>query len=336
MTDRAAALDQFLARSGWADAARTLVAGDASNRRYDRLTRPGGETAIIMDAPPEKGEDVRPFVTIAKFLKQQNLSAPQIYHQDAEAGFLIIEDLGDDLFADLMAKDADSQLPLYRASMDVLAQLHQAPLPTLPVCDADWLVEMTGLFFEWYAPSDRSHLAAAFEKVFRPLADEVTKADPVVILRDFHAQNLLWLPDRSGTAKVGILDFQDALLGHPAYDLMSILQDARRDVDPVIETAMIDHYLARTNSDRTTFERAYATLGLQRNLRILGIFARLCLRDGKAHYVDMIPRVWGYATRNLEHPALQAVKGVIAPVLARPTPEFLMDLKNRCATTPEP
>lgn len=336
MSDRAIRLDQFLARSGWSDAGRALVAGDASNRRYDRLTRANGETAILMDAPPHKGEDVRPFVAIADFLHGQELSAPQIYHQNAEEGFLIIEDLGDDLFADLMAKNAEAQLPLYRASIDVLVQLHTAPLPSLPLCDADWLIEMTGLFFDWYVPEGFDHLGRAFENVFRPLAERVSQSEQVVILRDYHAQNLLWLPNRTGAARVGILDFQDALLGHPAYDLVSIMQDARRDVDPMIEAAMIDHYLACTDRPRTEYLNAYATLGLQRNLRILGIFARLCLRDGKAHYVDMIPRVWGYVMRNLEHPDLHEVKDLLDPFLARPTPEFLMDLKNRCATTPQP
>ena len=335
MIDRAVRLDQFLAHCGWSDARRVLVAGDASNRRYDRLTRATGETAIIMDAPPEKGEDIRPFVAIAEFLHRQNLSAPQIFHQDTKNGFLIIEDLGDGLFADLMAKDAKTQLPLYRASVDVLARLHEAALPALPVCDANWLIEMTGLFFEWYAPDCFPHLAAEFETLFRPHVEAVSEADPVVILRDYHAQNLLWLPNRTGTSRVGVLDFQDALLGHRAYDLMSIMQDARRDVNPEIETAMIDHYLTRTNRPRTDFLTAYATLGLQRNLRILGIFARLCLRDGKAHYVDMIPRVWGYVIRNLDHPALHEVNHLLAPVLTRPTAEFLMDLKNRCATTPQ-
>ncbi|MBM1555355.1 phosphotransferase [Sulfitobacter mediterraneus] len=335
MNDRTIRLDQFLAQCGWSDARRELVAGDASNRRYDRLIRANGETAIVMDAPPERGEDVRPFVSIAEFLHRQYLSAPQIYHQDTKDGFLVIEDLGDDLFADLMAKDRETQLPLYRASVDVLARLHNAPLPPLPLCDADWLMEMTGLFFDWYVPDGFDHLGEAFETTYRPLAKGVAEAERVVILRDYHAQNLLWLPNRAGAAKVGILDFQDALLGHPSYDLMSIMQDARRDVDPMIEAEMIDYYLACTGRPRAGFLNAYAILGLQRNLRILGIFARLCLRNGKAHYVDLIPRVWGYVMRNLEHPALQEVKNLLAPVLARPTPEFLMDLKNRCATTPQ-
>lgn len=332
MSARSSLIERFLQEAGWAEARRDLLAGDASNRRYDRLRRPSGDSAILMDAPPEKGEDVRPFIEIAAHLRDCGLSAPEVYHADADQGFLLLEDLGDDLFARLMAADPARELPLYSAATEVLIALHQAPLPALPRCDADWLTEMTGPAFEHYAQAPEAQ--RPFARVFHPLAAALAETDPVVILRDYHAENLLWLPERAGVARVGLLDFQDALLGHPAYDLVSILQDARREVPRGIEQQMIALYLDRTGGDELSFRRAYALLGAQRNLRILGIFARLCLRDGKAHYVDLIPRVWGHLQHNLRHPALADVAQSLEGVLPRPTPEFLKQLKSKCAPTP--
>ncbi len=334
MTDRKSLADRFIIHSGWADCTRTLVAGDASNRRYERLANTRGETVIFMDAPPERGEDVKPFVRIAGHLIQNGLSAPIIYHQDDTAGFLLIEDLGDDVIAQLMAKEPKARSILYQAATDVLVDLHACPILPLPVCDAQWLTEMTAPAFDWYATNTGDEVFAQFQSVFLPMAKKLDASQKVVILRDYHSENLLWLPDRSGTAKVGLLDFQDALLGHRAYDLVSILQDARRDVPEEIETAMIEHYLTATNIAHAEFLAAYALLGAQRNLRILGIFARLCLRDGKAHYVDLIPRVWGYVIRNLEHPSLAALADFVKATLPQPTPEHLEHLKRQCGTIP--
>ena len=332
MTDRAVHATTFLRQVGWADAKRALVAGDASNRRYDRLTRADGHSAILMDAPSEKGEDVRPFVKVAEYLLAHGLSAPKIYEADKEAGFLLIEDLGNDLFAQLMARDPAQQLPLYRAAIDALVHLHQAPVLSLPLCDANWLVEMTAPVFEYYASATDTD--TRINTMLLSLAQTFDSAPKVTILRDFHAENLLWLPDRDGVAQVGLLDFQDALQGHPAYDLVSILQDARRDVATDIEAQMIAHYLLSTDADPTAFKSAYALLGVQRNLRILGIFARLCLRDGKTHYVDLIPRVWGYVMRNLADPSLHELANVILTTLPEPTPKFLEHLKSQCAFAP--
>jgi len=336
MTSRAALINIFLKNAGWSDAARKLLAGDASNRRYDRLCKPDGQTAILMDAPPARGEDVRPFIHIAAHLKTIGLSAPEIYQADTDNGLLLLEDLGDDLFARLMADDPTRQEPLYRAAVEVLVKLHTAPLPDVPLCDATWLTDMAAPAFEYYGTAQRPESAAAFADAFHPLAQELDRDSKVVILRDYHAENLLWLPKRQGVSRVGLLDFQDALLGHPAYDLVSILQDARRDVAPEIEARMIDHYIAQTGGDAVSFLRAYALLGAQRNLRILGIFARLCLRDGKAHYVDLIPRVWNHLQHNLRHPVLAPVAQSIATALPHPTPEFLEHLKSQCASIPKP
>jgi N-acetylmuramate 1-kinase len=334
MTTRMIASQDFIKAAGWGEARQSLLAGDASNRRYDRLTNVDGSTAIFMDAPPDKGEDVRPFVHIAKFLIENGLSAPRILAQDPDNGFLLIEDLGDALFARLMVDQPEMTGPLYAAATDMLVSLHKAEPLELPICDSNWLVAMTDLVFDWYAGDGAAF--AGFDALFRPLAQQLDRAPGVVILRDFHAENLLWLPERTGIARVGVLDFQDALLGHPAYDLVSILQDARRDVAPEIEAEMIARYCANTRTKIAPFHTAYAIIGAQRNLRILGIFARLCLRDGKAHYVDFIARVWGYLQRNLEHPDLAELAAFLAETLPNPSPDFLEDLKARCATHPNP
>jgi len=337
MIDRRAALqDRFVRANGWGDATAQTVAGDASNRRYVRLTRADAQTAIVMDAPPDKGEDVTPFVKIATYLTSQRLSAPHIYAQDIENGFLLIEDLGDDLFARLMADDAAIEPQLYAAATDVLLALHQAPPCDVPMCDADWLTGMMDTVFDWYAPTIPAKTRAAFETAFHAMAQTLDHTPKVVILRDFHAENLLWLPTRQGVARVGLLDFQDALLGHPAYDLVSVLQDARRDVATDIETAMINRYLDGTTSDDGTFRTAYALIGLQRNLRILGIFARLGLRDGKPQYIDLIPRVWAYVERNLSHPSLAPLDQILHTALPKPTPTFLENLRSQCPSPPSP
>tara|TARA_R110002049_G_scaffold117332_1_gene270413 strand:- start:23314 stop:24324 length:1011 start_codon:yes stop_codon:yes gene_type:complete len=336
MTDRSIKIDAFLQNAGWSGAQRALLAGDASNRRYDRLRQANGDGAILMDAPPDRGEDVRPFIRIAQHLTKSGFSAPQIYHADPDTGLLLIEDLGDGLFARLMTQAPDRTIELYTAAADFLTALHSAPTLALPICDANWLAEATTPAFDWYAPDADATQIETFRSKFHPLAARLDEIEKVIILRDFHAENLLWLDDRSGTAQVGVLDFQDALLGHPAYDLVSILQDARRDVPPAIESAMIDHYLAQTGRAPRQFRSAYALLGAQRNLRILGIFARLCLRDGKAHYVDLIPRVWGYLLRNLQHPDLHDIATLITDILPAPTPDFLEHLKRQCLNPPRP
>lgn len=315
----------FLQQSGWYAAQRTDVAGDASNRRYERLTKPDGQTAILMDAPRAKGEDVRPFVKIAQYLNNSGLSAPEIYHTDTKNGFLLIEDLGDALFARLMQNDPSNVARLYQFATDLLLELHQKPVPDLPVCDADWLTNMTTPAYDFYA-KDSGAGFLKFREAFYPLFKQLDQTQKVVILRDYHAENLLWLGERTGLARVGLLDFQDALLGHPAYDLVSILQDARRDVPPHIEQSMIQRFVAAT-VQKNDFRRAYAILGIQRNLRILGIFARLST-SGKSGYVDFVPRVWGYLMRNLSHPDLKNAAKVVFDTIPEPTPELLRQLKT--------
>jgi len=335
MTDRATLLTDFLITTGWGDATRVTIAGDASNRRYERLSKPDNSTLILMDAPAEKGEDVRPFIAIAEHLRGIGLSAPAILHRDVANGFLLIEDLGDDLFKQVIARDPALEKPLYAASVDVLSVLHAAPLPPLAAYDTATMTSFAARAYEWYlfglTGAQNTPEQAQFEKLMANLLAPLETAPQVLIQRDYHAENLLWLPERDGPARVGLLDFQDAMRGHAAYDLVSILQDARRDVPPEIETAMIDRYLTQNPQDGDAFSAAYAVLGVQRNLRIVGAFARLCIVAGKPRYVDLIPRVWEFVERNLAHPALAPIAPHIRATLPPPTPDALATLKSKCA-----
>ena len=336
MTDRLQLLSNFIAQSGWADAARRTVAGDASNRRYERLTKADGTSVILMDAPFERGEDVRPFVSIAEHLRGVHLSAPEIKSRDIMNGFLLIEDLGDDLFKTVIARDPSLEVTLYNASIDVLTALHAAPLPKLAAYDTTMMTNFAARSYEWYLFGQTGRRdtpeQATFETMMADLLKPLETARHVLIQRDYHAENLLWLPEREGAARVGLLDFQDAMSGHPAYDLVSILQDARRDVPPAIETAMITRYLSQNPQSETDFRTAYATLGLQRNLRIVGAFAKLCIDLGKPKYVDLIPRVWEFIERNLAHPSLHPIADHIRMTLPRPTPDLLAQIKSQSAS----
>lgn len=335
MSDRKEILSGFLAGTSWAAAEQAPLAGDASNRRYLRLRHPAtGETAVLMDAPPEKGEDVRPFIAIADYLTGLGLSAPRILASDPQHGFLILEDLGDALFAKVIPRFPEMEEPLYAAATDLLAELHRhAPPPGLRPYGPSVMADMAALAFDWYLTGATGTQSPLRERFHATLQDTLAKhAVPaeVLIQRDYHAENLLWLPERRGIARVGLLDFQDAMIGHRAYDLVSVLQDARRDVPRAVEAAMIARYIAATGVWAEDFETAYHVLGAQRNLRILGVFARLCLRDGKAHYIDLIPRVWAHLQRDLAHPALAPVARILHGLLPEPGPEILQGLKNRC------
>jgi len=338
VTDRATLLASFLESSGYSEAERKNLAGDASNRRYERLHLADGSTRVLMDAPPSKGEDIRPFVKIARHLQSLDLSAPQILAEDDKNGFLILEDLGDDLFARVVQADTSLEPQLYRAAVDVLVALHKAPAPVhLSPYSPKVMAEMAAHAWRWYRRGcglEFEQSAQDFEIKFETiLAQNVPDCD-VLIQRDYHAENLLWLPERNGPARVGLLDFQDAMSGHRAYDLVSMLQDARRDVSPQIERDMIAYYVGQSGQNADTFDAAYHLLGLQRNLRILGVFARLSMHFNKPHYVDFIPRVWGFIERDLAHPVAAPVRDLIAADIPAPTPEILQSLRDQCGTVP--
>jgi aminoglycoside/choline kinase family phosphotransferase len=341
MDDRADRISAFLSSAGWGAATRTALAGDASNRRYERLTNRDGETAVLMDAPPERGEDVRPFVSVAAHLGSAGFSAPQILADDVESGLLLIEDLGDSLYARLLQDDGTDEALLYKSAVDVLAALHTLPVPEdTPVYGPKELVRTAGLAYDWYVGGIRGRVSLSekvgFSQVLGGLLSEHAEETGVLVLRDYHAENLIWLPERSGLARVGLLDFQDAAAGHPAYDLVSLLKDARREVDEDLERDMLARFLALSGMDASAFRLAYALLGAQRNLRILGVFARLSLRDGKPQYVDFIPRVWRHLMASLEHPALAPLAARVAHDLPPPDPQHLNTLKEKCARSPTP
>ncbi|MGR3549401.1 aminoglycoside phosphotransferase family protein [Pseudooceanicola sp.] len=329
-TSRDAQAEAFLATTAWAQATRRPLAGDASNRKYERLTM-AGESAVLMDAAPEKGEDVRPFVAVARYLTTLGLAAPHIIAEDTANGFLLIEDLGDDLFARVVAVDNSTELAIYTAATDALIVLHNAtPMPGLANYDVAVMTPLAGLAYDWYLGQTLGadpEKKAAFSADFDPILAKHSETT-VTILRDYHAENLLWLPNRQGSARVGLLDFQDAMIGDPSYDLVSLLMDARRDVAPAVEAAMKAHYVAAQQLDPALFDAQYHVMGAQRNLRILGVFARLSCRDGKTHYVDLIPRVWAHLMRNLEHPALDPIAVRIRADLPAPTTDVLERLRR--------
>lgn len=339
MTNRDQAVQAFLDSTHWAGAETAPLAGDASNRRYLRLHRQG-ESAVLMDAPTEKGEDVRPFMRVAGYLAGLGLSAPRILAADEAGGFLILEDLGDALYARVLQRERALEETLYTAATDLLVHAHRSePLPDLADYAPGFMADMAALAFDWYLKAltggDQAARRRFHDTMRHALETHAPQAD-VLIQRDYHAENLLWLPERQGIARVGLLDFQDARRGHRAYDLVSLLQDARRDVPPDLETRMIRHYIAAASQGAEEFTTAYHVLGAQRNLRIIGVFARLCLTSGKAHYIDLIPRVWAYLQRDLAHPALKEVADTLQGILPSPGPEVLSKLKAQCASPPNP
>ncbi len=333
--DRTSLARAFADTSGWEGARMVIIAGDASNRKYYRLTD-GHRSAILMDAPPEKGEDTRPFIHVARFLTSIGLSAPQIFEADTDQGILLIEDFGDDLFARLLAQGAADEQELYTAATEVLLHLHAKPPPELAGYTSGVMADMAALSVTWYrrgvTGEDRSDLHDKIHKLMATALRPLDDAPKCLIQRDYHAENLLWLPERTGVARVGLLDFQDAMLGHRAYDLVSVLQDARRDVPAGIETEMCQRYVADAGANAEGFMEAYSLLGLQRNLRILGVFARLCIRDGKQSYVDLIPRVWGHILTNLNALNRADLTDAILSTLPEPTPARLTELKAQCPT----
>ncbi len=307
MAERGVAIDAFLGAHGFGGARRSPLAGDASVRRYQRLTG-GPRPAVLMDAPPA-ALDVRPFLEVARWLSELGLSAPEVIAADAALGLVLLEDLGDDLFSRVVAERALEPC-LYETAVDLLAMLHRTPPdPALPRYDDPWLMREAELLTEWYAPALGAAAAADYRAIWRSLLPAARVGAEGFVYVDYHADNLLWLPARAGLARVGLLDFQDARLGPPAYDLVSLLEDARRDVDPDLARAMRDRYLAaRPELDADAFRAAYAVLGAQRNSKILGLFTRLARRDGKPQYLDLLPRVRAHLDHNLRNPLLAPLR----------------------------
>jgi N-acetylmuramate 1-kinase len=304
-------LAEFLAHAGWEGASIDPLPGDASFRRYFRLSRRDGgeaESAMLMHAPPPQ-EDPAPFLLVAQWLTNNGMRAPTILAQNPRDGWVLTEDFGDDRMRDWLDLHPDDELAAYRGAVDALVDLHRLPPGPFSPYDLATYGREAALLTEWYCPAmgldvDAPGYAAAWESVLEPMLERQTPG--VTVLRDYHAENIMLLGGKPG-APQGLIDFQDALVGHPAYDLVSLLQDARRDVSEALEADMLAHYCAATRVDGDEFLADYARLGAQRNAKIVGIFTRLDRRDGKPKYLAMIPRVWAALERDLAHPALAPV-----------------------------
>jgi aminoglycoside/choline kinase family phosphotransferase len=348
-SDREALKADFLAAHGLGGARREPLSGDASTRRYERLHLAGGGRLIFMDQPPALESAICPpdasdetrlalgynaaarlaagsvaaFVTVAAWLREQGLSAPEVVAHDLAAGLAVLEDLGDGLFASLI-EDGQDERPLYEAAVDVQAALQRVrPPEVLTVGEARWpllsydtlaLKVGTDTFLDWWPKfvgraEFSADAVAEWEAFWAPVWVRGEAGASVFTHRDYHAQNLLWLPDRAGAARVGLLDFQDALRAHPAWDLTHLLQDARRDVAPELEAAMLDRFLdARPELDREDFLADYRALAAANAARILGrVFARQALA-GRPQYRAYMPRTWRYLERNLEDPRLAGLE----------------------------
>lgn len=352
MEKRSDTIARFLAATDWGLAEQRPLSGDASTRRYIRLTK-NGSSALLMDAPPKAesaacppdageaerlklgynavarlaGPDSRRFAAFAETLISLGLRAPRIYAADFGEGLLVIEDLGDDLFARAIEGGA-RELPLYEAAIDVLGALHAAPAPrslgrnatevALLAYDRLAYKAEVDLAIEWLYPLLKGRALPAdaraeWDALWGAALAGLSDASRVIVLRDYHAENLFWLPEDKGLARVGLIDFQDGLRGSPAYDLVSLIEDARRDVPPALADAMMARYISasrardgRFNADG--FRAEAALLGAQRNSKILGIFARLWKRDGKPGYLKLLPRVWRYVERDLSNPELAELR----------------------------
>ncbi len=340
---RLEALRQFLTGAGFIDARRQRMAGDASTRSYARLFR-NDEPVILMNSPRRPdgpaiyygksysaavhlAEDVKPFVAIANGLRERGISAPAIHYADLDAGFLITEDFGLESFIE--GEPPHPMAERYEAAVDMLAALHWKKLPdvlplapqiaySIPPFDVDAMLVEIGLMLEWYLP-DRgaappSTARDEFVTRWRGLLGKTAAMPKTWVLRDFHSPNLIWLDGRSGTAKVGVIDFQDAVSGPAAYDLVSLLQDARIDVPEQLELTLLTRYIKARHAadnafDPAGFAESYAIMSAQRNTRLLGTFARLNRRDGKPQYLRHQPRIWTYLTRSLAHPVLSGLRG---------------------------
>ena len=347
--DRTDAIEEFLTLAGWGAGRHAPLAGDASTRRYVRVHL-NGRCAMLMDQPqgaeapaahadasPDErhalgynavarlaGADTGRFVAASNYLRARGLSAPEIYAADASQGFVLLEDLGDDLYTDVIDRGGD-EMALYGAAIDALAMLHAEAAPgvlppdkPLHAYDEAALVAETDLMTEWFFPVALNRKASEAEAaehraLWRETLESVLGAASVFVHRDYHAQNLIWLPGRAGVARVGLIDFQDAVAGAQAYDLISLVEDARRDASPELAEAMTRRYLAAMRAqtmplDEIAFRASVAVFAAQRNAKIVGIFSRLWKRDGKPRYLGYLPRVWDYLNRDLEHPAFGLLK----------------------------
>ncbi|MEO0982979.1 MAG: phosphotransferase [Pseudomonadota bacterium] len=354
--DRDTDIKRFLEAAGWGGAERCALNPDASTRRYERLTHPDGATAMLMDAPgrgedppcpPGASEDERrllgwnamsrlaasrvdAFVPIAAYLERRGYSPPRVLASDLDRGLAVLEDFGDRLFADLLARGEADEVELYSAAGELLADVHAEPSPAAvegggaswPLLDYDAMAFKVNvaLFGEWmprFEPGMRRDdaLIARYEVAADALIEALLDAPKAFTLRDYHAENLLWLPERAGHARIGLLDFQDAVRGPRVWDISMLLHDARRDVSPAARAAMIRAYLEAAGGSEAELQAELAVAGAVNTLRILGLFVRLVARDKKDRYRTFIPREWGHLAETLSHPAAAEMAAVVDDML---------------------
>ncbi|MFT4914184.1 MAG: aminoglycoside/choline kinase family phosphotransferase [Yoonia sp.] len=318
MSNRTKQITEFLAKTPWATWTQVNLAGDASSRRYFRLSD-GENSAILMDANPKTGETTEAFTDIGQWIRSQSLCAPKVLLHNTKQGFLLLEDLGREDFAMHLAAHPTHATTLYTEATDILIQLDAAQPPkNLTIMTPEVGGEMVGMTAQWYGNPKQS-------QIVDEMIEHLTRLCPIadtMALRDYHAENLIWRPGLEGTNRIGLLDYQDAFIAPRGYDLVSLLRDVRRRVDPNLGQAMSAYFIAKTGAEPS----ALACLAVQRNLRILGVFSRLARRDQKLRYIAMIPHIWAMIMRDLQHPALQKLQTCVAATLPAPENSAIKDL----------
>ncbi len=317
IADRDVKIDNFLSAT-LQDFQREKLPSDASFRKYERISS-HGKTYILMDAPPEK-EDVKPFIKIDEILIELGLSAPKIIARDIKNGFLLLEDMGNRKFNSEIESNKNIEEDLYKSAVDVLVSIYEKTHKTrfdINIYDENKLLQEANLFTEWYLPLFENYthgqilkIKSEYEKFVLDIVRNLYYPNNCLVLRDYHADNLMILKND----ELGLLDFQDALIGNPAYDLVSLLEDARRDVPQNIQKTMINYFIEKTGLNEQKFLQDYYILGAQRNLKILGIFSRLKVRDNKDNYLKFIPRVKNYLKNDLQHPVNAYLKNFLNSV----------------------
>lgn len=321
---RAREISAFLKQAGWPKAQRIPLTGDAGNRRYERLHDLNKGNAILMNAEPRLGENIRSFLKISQHLLDCGISTPKIFNQDISLGLILMQDFGDELLYKAANDTPHLELRLYRLAIEVLNQLHKSPPPK--EVGSYFPPEMSKALattLPWYCDKGLSQEIQQETEISLSTLDW---SNPVLVLRDFHAQNLIYRYEQSGLAQMGVLDFQDAQLGHPLYDVTSLIHDARRILNPSVVFLLMQE-LTTTYRGQDDFKHAFSTLSAQRNLRILGVFARLCLRDKKPSYLNLIPHVWKNLWKDLSHPLLTNLSK-ICESLPTPSTSFLEGLRK--------
>lgn len=332
MTDRSRQLTAFVAGAGWGEAHRHPLAGDASTRRYERLTGRAG-SAVLMDAASDR-KGMTDFISVAEQLTEWGYSAPEILAVDLELGFMLLEDLGDGRISDLAA-DKSMEEKLYTLAVDFLVSLTGRPVPDDLPCFDDATLEAQGILFtEYYYPAVTGRQIPTqadrdYQNIWRELYPKMRLGRDVLVMRDFHGENLIYLPDRTGLKRLGLLDFQDALQGPVLYDLVSLLDDVRRDISPELSRQLRARYYEKTGLDGDAADAAYAALAVYRNLRIAGIFVRLSQRTDKTAYLNLLPRLWRTVDCYLQHPLLSDLQNWFAVYLpAQQRDSFLKGLAS--------